>query len=67
MTYGPSPRPSDGRWASFPLPQSLDEAITVMQDSELVAQALGEHVFDFFLRGTGARPLARVPAPGHPV
>jgi glutamine synthetase len=37
-----------------PLPQSLDEAITVMQDSELVAQALGEHVFDFFLRNKRA-------------
>jgi glutamine synthetase len=37
-----------------PLPQSLDEAISVMQDSELVAQALGEHVFDFFLRNKRA-------------
>ena len=25
-----------------------------MQDSELVAQALGEHVFDFFLRNKRA-------------
>jgi glutamine synthetase len=33
-----------------PLPQSLDEAINAMQDSELVAETLGEHVFDFFLR-----------------
>jgi glutamine synthetase len=33
-----------------PLPQSLDEALNVMQDSELMADALGEHVFDFFLR-----------------
>jgi glutamine synthetase len=33
-----------------PLPQNLSEAIAVMQDSELVAEALGEHVFDFFLR-----------------
>ena len=33
-----------------PLPQSLDEAISVMQGSELVAETLGEHVFDFFLR-----------------
>jgi glutamine synthetase len=33
-----------------PLPQSLDEAINVMQGSELVAETLGEHVFDFFLR-----------------
>jgi glutamine synthetase len=33
-----------------PLPQSLDEAISVMRGSELVAETLGEHVFDFFLR-----------------
>ncbi len=33
-----------------PLPQNLDEAIRVMECSELVAETLGEHVFDFFLR-----------------
>jgi glutamine synthetase len=33
-----------------PLPQSLTEAIHLMERSELVAEALGEHVFDFFLR-----------------
>ena len=33
-----------------PLPQNLAEAIDVMQGSELVAETLGEHVFDFFLR-----------------
>ncbi|MCL2454287.1 MAG: glutamine synthetase family protein [Micrococcales bacterium] len=33
-----------------PLPTSLDEAIRVMKASELVAETLGEHVFDFFLR-----------------
>ncbi len=33
-----------------PLPQNLSEAIDVMQGSELVAGALGEGVFDFFLR-----------------
>ena len=33
-----------------PLPQSLDEALNVMQESELMAETLGEHVFDFFLR-----------------
>jgi glutamine synthetase len=33
-----------------PLPQSLAEACDVMQSSELVADVLGEHVFDFFLR-----------------
>jgi glutamine synthetase len=33
-----------------PLPASLAEAISVMETSELVANVLGEHVFDFFLR-----------------
>ncbi len=33
-----------------PLPASLSEAIEAMEDSELVAETLGEHVFDFFLR-----------------
>jgi glutamine synthetase len=37
-----------------PLPQNLSEAISVMQSSELVAEALGEHVFDFFLRNKRA-------------
>jgi len=37
-----------------PLPQSLAEAITVMERSELVAETLGEHVFDFFLRNKRA-------------
>jgi glutamine synthetase len=32
------------------LPQSLAEAIEVMEGSELVAEALGEHVFDYFIR-----------------
>jgi glutamine synthetase len=32
------------------LPQSLAEALDEMQKSELVAEALGEHVFDWFLR-----------------
>jgi glutamine synthetase len=32
------------------LPGSLAEAITAMESSELVAETLGEHVFDFFLR-----------------
>jgi glutamine synthetase len=32
------------------LPVSLGEALTAMQSSELVAETLGEHVFDFFLR-----------------
>lgn len=32
------------------LPDSLSEAISVMQDSELVAQTLGEDCFDYFIR-----------------
>ena len=32
------------------LPENLSEAIEVMAKSELVAEVLGEHVFDFFLR-----------------
>ena len=33
-----------------PLPTSLHEAISIMETSDLVAETLGEHVFDFFLR-----------------
>ncbi|PFG43537.1 glutamine synthetase [Isoptericola jiangsuensis] len=33
-----------------PLPESLDEAVELMESSELVAETLGEHVFDFVLR-----------------
>jgi glutamine synthetase len=33
-----------------PLPQDLDEAIGIMERSELVAETLGEHVFDYVLR-----------------
>lgn len=36
------------------LPSSLGDAIRVMERSELVADALGEHVFDFFLRNKRA-------------
>ncbi|GAB87222.1 glutamine synthetase I [Gordonia rubripertincta NBRC 101908] len=32
------------------LPGSLADALTKMENSELVAEALGEHVFDYFLR-----------------
>lgn len=32
------------------LPGSLAEALHAMEESELVAEALGEHVFDYFLR-----------------
>ena len=37
-----------------PLPRSLDEAIEAMESSELVAETLGEHVFDYFLRNKRA-------------
>lgn len=37
-----------------PLPTSLSSAISVMEESELVAETLGEHVFDFFLRNKRA-------------
>ncbi len=36
------------------LPHNLSEAVRVMEDSELVAETLGEHVFDFFLRNKRA-------------
>jgi glutamine synthetase len=32
------------------LPQNLAEAVSCMEESELVAEALGEHVFDYFIR-----------------
>jgi glutamine synthetase len=37
-----------------PLPSSLHDAILVMESSELIAETLGEHVFDFFLRNKRA-------------
>ena len=49
-TCGRSPRAERRALGIEPLPQSLDEAISVMESSELVAETLGEHVFDFFLR-----------------
>jgi glutamine synthetase len=36
------------------LPTSLNQAIKIMEKSELVAETLGEHVFDFFLRNKRA-------------
>jgi glutamine synthetase len=32
------------------LPSNLEEAILVMEKSDLVRETLGEHVFDYFLR-----------------
>lgn len=37
-----------------PLPRNLDEAIREMESSELIAETLGEHVYDFFLRNKRA-------------
>ena len=37
-----------------PLPSSLNQAIEAMSRSELVAETLGEHVFEFFLRNKRA-------------
>ncbi len=36
------------------LPNSLSEALDVMESSELVAEALGEHVFEWFVRNKRA-------------
>jgi glutamine synthetase len=58
--YELPPGAEDDVWALTPaerralgikaLPANLDEAIRVMESSDLVAEILGEHVFDFFLR-----------------
>lgn len=37
-----------------PLPASLNQAIAAMEKSELVAETLGEHVFEFFMRNKRA-------------
>ena len=37
-----------------PLPRSLHDAIGIAESSELLAETLGEHVFDFFLRNKRA-------------
>jgi glutamine synthetase len=37
-----------------PLPKSLYDAIAIAEKSELLAETLGEHVFDFFLRNKRA-------------
>jgi glutamine synthetase len=36
------------------LPASLESALSAMENSDLVAEALGEHVFDYFLRNKRA-------------
>ena len=47
--------PAERRAAGYePLPETLSEAIGVMAVSELVADVLGEHVFDYVLRNKRA-------------
>lgn len=41
-----------------PLPSSLDHALSVMERSELVAEALGEQVFSYFIREKRQEVLA---------
>ena len=58
--YVLGPQAEDNVWSLTPeerramgykeLPGSLGVALTEMENSELVAEALGEHVFDYFLR-----------------
>jgi glutamine synthetase len=58
--YELPPEAEDDIWSLTPgerralgykeLPQNLDQALREMEKSELVAEALGEHVFDYFLR-----------------
>jgi glutamine synthetase len=47
----PEERAADGIGA---LPQSLSDALDAMEQSELVAEALGEHIFEWFLRNKRA-------------
>ena len=47
----PEERAADGIRS---LPQSLSDALDVMEGSELVAEALGEHIFEWFLRNKRA-------------
>jgi glutamine synthetase len=37
-----------------PLPRSLHDAIAIAENSELLAETLGEHVYDYFLRNKRA-------------
>ena len=62
--YTLGPQAEDNVWNLTPeerramgyreLPSSLGVALSEMESSELVAEALGEHVFDFFLRNKRA-------------
>lgn len=47
--------PAERQAAGYePLPENLSEAISVLARSELVAEVLGEHVFDYVLRNKRA-------------
>ena len=62
--YKLAPQAEDNVWTLTPeerramgyreLPPSLGVALGEMENSELVAEALGEHVFDYFLRNKRA-------------
>lgn len=62
--YVLGPQAEDNVWSLTPeerramgyreLPSSLGNALESMENSELVAEALGEHVFDYFLRNKRA-------------
>jgi glutamine synthetase len=45
---------ADNPAAPEPLPANLNEAIAVMEKSELVRETLGEHVFEYVLRNKRA-------------
>ena len=44
----------DNAAAPEPLPANLNEAIAVMEKSDLVRETLGEHVFEYVLRNKRA-------------
>ena len=57
--------PQERRAAGYEeLPASLGDAVSVLEGSELVADALGEHVFDYFLRNKRRR-MGCLPRQGH--
>ena len=63
-TSGRCPTPSAARWASSRCRRTSARRSTLMERSELVAETLGEHVFDFFLRNKRAG-VGGVPPRGH--
>ncbi len=59
------PRTSQAKGIA-PLPGSLNEAVDVMERSELLAETLGDHVFEWFIRNKRAE-WAEYRVQGHPV